>query len=399
MVSVAEATRLIKEQSLKPAVERITIEQAEGRVLAEAIKADRDFPPFDRVAMDGIAINYQAIEEGWEGFRVEGMQPAGQPRLTLKNDKNCIEVMTGAMLPIGCDTVIRYEDVTVVNELAKIKTKNITRGQCIHARALDAKRGDTILTPGIRIASSEVALLAAVGRLETDVYRFPLTAIVSTGNELVDIHDRPQPHQIRRSNSYALSAALHSLGCAPQLFHLVDDRNAMERELGKLFNTFELIILSGGVSKGKFDFVPAVLKDLGVTTIFHQVSQKPGKPLFFGTTRKQVIFGLPGNPVSSFLCFYRYIRPWLLGTMGISEEPEFAALASAIDMKNPDLTHFLQVKVKNEGGRQVAYPIPGGGSGDFANLRDVDSFLEIPLGKPSCAAGEVLPLIPFRKAY
>jgi len=397
MVSVSEATRLIQQQVYRPGIERIGIEDADGRVIAETVKADRDFPPFDRVAMDGIAVAYEAIEEGWEGFRVEGLQPAGKPRLTLKNNKNCIEVMTGAMLPIGCDTVIRYEDVTVVHDMAKLKVKNVTRGQSVHTRAQDAKRGDIILLPGARISTSEVALLAAVGRLETDVYRYPKTVIISTGDELVDIHDSPLPHQIRRSNSYALSAGLISLGCRPDLFHLKDERNAMERELGKLLGKYELVILSGGVSKGKFDLVPSVLEALGVQTIFHRVSQKPGKPLFFGTTDKQVIFGLPGNPVSSFLCYYRYIRPWLLQTMKITPPVEYAEMAETFEGKSTDLAYFLQVKVKNENGKLLAYPIPGGGSGDFANLKDVDGFVEIPEGKTGCGAGEVFPYISFRR--
>ena len=396
MVSVAEATRLIRQQLYRPATERVKIEEAEGRVLAEPVKADRDFPPFDRVAMDGIAINFQAVEEGWEGFRVEGLQQAGQPRLTLKNDKNCIEVMTGAMLPIGCDTVVRYEDVSLVREMAKLKQKPATRGQNVHPRAQDAKRGDIILTPGTRLYASEIALLASVGWLECAVYVFPRMAIVSTGNELVDVHDRPLPHQIRRSNSYALRAGLHSVGCASDLFHVPDDQNVIERELEKVFKKYPVVILSGGVSKGKFDFVPAALQALGVETVFHQVSQKPGKPMYFGTTPKQLVFGLPGNPVSSFVCFYRYIRPWLLGTQGIEPETEYGVLASPIEVKNPDLTHFIQVKVTNESGRQLAKPVPGGGSGDFANLRDVNAFLEVSSGKSKVEAGEVFPIIPFR---
>lgn len=399
MVSVEEATRLIQEQFFRPALERIKIEEAEGRVLGEEVRADRDFPPFDRVAMDGIAVCYQAIEEGWEGFKVEGLQPAGQPRLTLKNDKNCIEVMTGAMLPIGCDTVIRYEDVSVVNEMAKLKTKSITRGQCVHPRAQDAKRGDVILSSGIRISPGEVALLATVGRLQTDVYRFPSIALVSTGDELVDIHDSPKPHQIRRSNTYALASALHRLGCPSNLFHVPDDRNAMERDLGKVLNKFEVVILTGGVSKGKFDHVPATLKSLGVEMLFHQVSQRPGKPMLFGITKNQAVFGLPGNPVSSFLCFYRYVRPWLMKGLGQAAPEESAVLDGTVDFKNSELTHFLQVKVRSENGRRVARPIPGGGSGDFANLRDVDGFVEVPLGKSTANAGEVFPYLPFRGAY
>lgn len=396
MVSVAEATRLIQQQGYRPATERVKIEDAVGRVLAEPVKADRDFPPFDRVAMDGIAVNYEAIAAGWEGFRVEGLQPAGQPRLTLKNDKNCIEVMTGAMLPIGCDTVIRYEDVTVVHEMAKLKIRSVTRGQHVHPRAQDAKRGDTILSPGVQLSPGEIALLAAVGWLECAVHRFPKTAIVSTGDELVDIHDRPLPHQIRRSNSYALRAALQVLGCPADLFHLPDDQNVMEPQLEKLLKTYELIILSGGVSKGKFDKVPAALKTVGVQTIFHQVSQKPGKPLLFGTTARQVIFGLPGNPVSSFLCFYRYIRPWVLQAMGMTIPDKQAVLVESLDLKNQDLTHFLQVTVKQEDGKLIAYPIPGGGSGDLVNLRQVTGFLEIPPGTSPAQKGAVFPFISFR---
>jgi len=393
MVSVAEAVRLIKQQGYRPRIERIKIEATEGRVLAESVKADRDFPPFDRVAMDGIAVNYQAVEEGWEGFRVEGLQQAGQPRLTLKNDKNCIEVMTGAMLPIGCDTVIRYEDVTIVHDVAKLKVKPTGRGQHVHPRAQDAKRGDVIVATGTKLSAAEVALLAAVGWLECSVYTFPTVAIVSTGNELVDIHDRPLPHQIRRSNPYALRAALQSLDCPSDLYHLPDDQNVMERELAKIFKKYELIILSGGVSKGKFDFVPAALKALGVTTVFHQVSQKPGKPLYFGSTEKQLIFGLPGNPVSSFACFYKYIRPWVLASQGIAEEAETAILASDFEVKPSELTHFLQVKLKDHEGRRMAHPVPGGGSGDFGNLKEVDGFLELPQGKPQCKAGEWFPFI------
>ncbi len=399
MVSVAEATRLIQEQNFRPALQRIKIEEAEGRVLGEEVRADRDFPPFDRVAMDGIAVCYQAIEEGWEGFKVEGLQPAGQPRLTLKNDKNCIEVMTGAMLPIGCDTVIRYEDVTVINEMAKLKTKAITRGQCIHPRAQDAKRGDVILSPGIRISPGEVALLASVGRLQTDVYGYPSVALVSTGDELVDIHDSPKPHQIRRSNTHALSSALHRLACPSQLFHVTDDRNALERDLGKIFSKFEVVILTGGVSKGKFDNVPATLKSLGVEMLFHEVSQRPGKPMLFGITKKQAVFGLPGNPVSSFLCFYRYVRPWLMKGLGQAPPEETAIIDGPLDLKNSELTHFVQVKVRSENGRRMARPIPGGGSGDFANLRDVDGFVEIPQGKLVANAGEVFPYLQFRGAY
>lgn len=366
-----------------------------GRILAEPIKADRDLPPFDRVAMDGIAIPFEAFQDGWRDFRVEGILAAGQPRVTLKDPHNCIEVMTGAMLPVGCDTVIRYEDVSIVNKIAKVKAAGIQRGQSVHARAHDAKKADVLLAPGIIIAASEVTLLASVGRRNVIVLSFPKAAIVSTGNELVEISDPPLAHQIRRSNSYTLLAALTRMGGHADLFHLPDDRNVIDRDLAKILIDRQLIILTGGVSKGKFDFVPDALESLGVERLFHEVSQKPGKPFWFGVTKKQVVFALPGNPVSTFLCFYRYIQPWLLKSMGVEPSPAFAILAEDFEF-SPELSYFLEVKAQNESGRLMAYPRPGGGSGDFANLKMVDGFLELPAGKIQFKTGEVFPYIPYR---
>lgn len=395
MVSVSEAGSIIQQHLFRPEKERIRIETTEGRILAETIKADRDLPPFDRVAMDGIAIQHKSFDGGWRAFKIEGMQLAGQPRSTLKDNENCIEVMTGAMLPIGCDTVIRYEDIVIGNKIAKLKIESLEKGSSIHLRAHDAKRGDALLAPGTRISASEVALLATVGRAEVEVLAFPKTAIVATGNELVDIRDTPQPHQIRRSNSYTLQAALHSMGCQADLFHIPDDRNILEKELSKIFNGYRFVILTGGVSKGKFDFVPAALESLGVEKLFHEVSQKPGKPFWFGITKKQAIFALPGNPVSTFMCFYRYIKPWLLKSMGVEVRPSYAILTEDFSF-SPPLTYFLQVKIQNEKGKWMARPHAGGGSGDFANLKDVDGFLELPLEKNEFKAGDAFPFVSFR---
>ncbi|CAN5420469.1 molybdopterin molybdotransferase MoeA [soil metagenome] len=395
MVSVSEASSLILQHLFKPEKERIKIDRLEGRILAESVKADRDFPPFDRVSMDGIAIRFEAFEDGWREYKIEGLQAAGQPRCTLKDQHNCIEVMTGAMLPIGCDTVIRYEDVSIVSKIAKIKPEVIEKGQSVHLRGSDAKKGDALLAASHVISPSEIALLAAVGKSDAEVMAFPKTAIISTGNELVDIHDVPQAHEIRRSNTYALHAALSTQGCFAELFHLKDERNSLEKELTKILANHQLIILSGGVSKGKFDLIPAALESLGIKKVFHEVSQKPGKPFWFGVSKKQVVFAFPGNPVSTFLCFYRYLLPWLAKSMGVDKQFGSAIISHDFSF-TPSLTYFLQVKIKNESGKLVAYPLPGAGSGDFANLKDVDGFIELPAEKNTFKAGEVFPLITFR---
>ena len=253
----------------------------------------------------------------------------------------------------------------VSNNKATILIHEILVGQNIHPQSQDAKRNQELLSSGLKISPAEVALIASVGKSQVSVFSFPKTAIISTGDELVAIDQTPLPHQIRRSNDTALQTALIELGYVPNKFHLTDSRESLKNNLAEIFQDHDLIILSGGVSKGKFDFVPEVLESLGVQKLFHQVSQKPGKPFWFGVTNKQAVFALPGNPVSSFLCFYRYIRPWLLSIMGVNNPPQSAILADDYSIKT-DLTYFLQVKLKSESGRQVAYAVPGGGSGDFA---------------------------------
>ncbi len=395
MISVSEATSIIHQHLFKPRKEKVALEKATGRILAESITADRDFPPFHRAAMDGIAIQYQAFEKGQREFILEGVLPAGEPAMLLKNNAGAIEIMTGAVLPANADTVVRYEDVEIDNGIARITIDRLTKGESVHPQAQDAKQNDIVLTPGIKIAPAEIAMMASVGKTEAEVYAFPKTAIISTGNELVDIGTTPLAHQIRRSNSYAIQSALSVIGCGANLFHVPDEKVILEKELNEIFASHELIILSGGVSKGKFDFIPEVLTAMGIEKKFHQVSQKPGKPFWFGTSSQHTVFALPGNPVSTYMCFYRYIQPWLLQSMGLATDEQKVILASDFSF-NPSLTYFLQVKITNESGKLMAYPDAGGGSGDFANLKNVSGFLELPKERTEFKTGEAFSFFPFR---
>jgi len=238
-------------------------------------------------------------------------------------------------------------------------------------------------------------LLASVGKSRVDVFVFPRIAIVASGDELVDVQDTPALHQIRRSNSYALQAAIQLMGGTSTSFHLVDQKELLKKELQKIVDDHDVVILSGGISKGKFDFVPEVLEEIGIVKLIQQVSQRPGKPFWFGVGKHKTVFALPGNPVSTYMCFYRYIRPWLLKNFGLPDQSLFAVLATDYKFQ-PKLTHFLQVKVRNEAGMLKAYPDAGGGSGDFANLKEVDGFLELPLERSEFKAGDVFPYYPFR---
>lgn len=397
MISVAEATSIILSHPFSPNVETIDLRASCGRILAKALIADRDLPPYERVSMDGIAIRYSSFQNGTRQFPVENIQAAGMPQLALEDSESCIEVMTGASLPIGTDTVVRYEDIEVKNRTATILITDISPRQNIHPKGRDAGKGQELLAPGIVISPAEINLLASAGRSMVSVIALPKTAIVSTGDELVDIDKTPLPHQIRRSNDAALSAALYDMGCVADQFHLTDSVEVLQKKISDIFETYPLVILSGGVSKGKFDFVPQVLDALGVRKLFHQVSQKPGKPFWFGTTNNHTVFALPGNPVSTYMCFYRYIRPWLMQSMGVEARTVHAILAKDFSFK-PALTYFLQVNARNEQGRLMAWPEEGGGSGDFANLRGVNGFLELPLERNEFKAGETFPFIPFRKS-
>lgn len=395
MVSVSEATSIIAAHLFAPQAESIRISEAHNKVLAAPLYADRDFPPFNRVAMDGIAIQFDQLKKGQTTFEIEDVAAAGVPQKSLQEKTHCMEVMTGAPLPENTDTVIRYEDLEIKEKRATLLTTAINAQQNVHTQGQDAKQNQLLLQPGAQLSAAEIALIASVGLTHVSVKSTPRTAILSTGDELVDIGSIPQAHQIRRSNSYALEAGLLSMGCRSQLFHLRDEKEIIKKELSQLLNDHDLIILSGGVSKGKFDYIPEVLEELGVKKHFHRVNQRPGKPFWFGSVGNKTVFALPGNPVSTYLCFYRYIKPWLLKSWGLEEKTEYAFLGSDFQF-TPNLTYFLQVRMVNEKGKQMAYPVPGGGSGDFANLKEVNAFLELPEGKDTFQKSEVYPLFYFR---
>lgn len=369
-----------------------------GHVLREDLVADRDFPPFDRVTMDGIALVYNSFATGKRDFKVEGIQAAGDPQKALKSESACLEVMTGAILPKGTDTVIRYEDLNLTNETASVVLSSLSKGQNIHRKGHDRKEGDLIVKKGAVISPAEIGVAATIGKNELWVANLPKVAIVSTGDELVDVKETPLPHQIRKSNIYTIQALLQSRGLLSVCFHLDDDKNAIEIALEAAIEKFDVLILSGGVSKGKFDFIPDALEKLGFEKHFHKVSQRPGKPFWFGTHKKGMrVFALPGNPVSSFMCACKYFLPWLNKSLGL--DPEGAIFAElAEDFKfMPKLTYFLQVRTSySQSGKLTAYPEEGHGSGDLANLTLADAFLELPAEKEVFNKGEVYPLIPFR---
>ncbi|MEA5461037.1 molybdopterin molybdotransferase MoeA [Arcicella sp. LKC2W] len=388
MISVKEALKIVEENAFIPNVSEVSLLESVGKVLAEDIIADRDFPPFDRVAMDGIVINQKS-----EVFKIEATQYAGEAQKSLENPENCMEVMTGAVLPLGCHTVIRYEDVDIQEvdgvKMAKITIplSEISQGQNVHRQGSDRKMGDILLQKGLKISPSEIAVMASVGKASVKVEIPPKVAVISTGDELVEITANPLPYQIRMSNSYMLSAALERVGVKANLFHLTDDKELLFSKLKEVLSNHDVILLSGGVSAGKKDFVPEILTDLGVKKLFHKVAQKPGKPFWFGKTDEgKTVFALPGNPVSTFLCFCKYF---------LERKNEVVVLDKDVSFK-PNLTYFVPVKTYFQDGRLMATPFEGSGSADFANLTDCDGFVELPADSQVFKKGEFFEFVRFR---
>ena len=393
MITVTEARQLIHSTTRDFGVESISLSQAVGRTLREPLIADRDFPPYDRVTMDGIAIRYADFAAGNRTFKIAGIGAAGQPQITLSHPDICVEIMTGAILPNGADTIIRYEDIRIENGHALVLVDAIRDGQNVHQKGSDRSQGSELLPAGCPLNAAAIGIAATIGKAQVKVSRIPKVMILSTGDELVEVADQPLAHQIRKSNVYQLIAILERFNISAAHRHLNDDLGEITKVLKEILTEYDVVLMSGGVSKGKFDFLPEAMHQLGVQKLFHKLKQRPGKPFWFGQYPKgATVFAFPGNPVSSFMCAQIYFIPWLQKCLGLADsEPKFAVLTAPIHFK-PDLIYFAQVKISfDKTGAVLATPIEGNGSGDLANLVSADAFLEVPRGKDIFEKGTVLP--------
>lgn len=382
MISVAEAERLIRENMPDFGTCDLPIQEARGAVLRQSVRAERDQPPFDRVTMDGIAINSGAWKQGTRLFHLQGTQAAGDPAMSLSADDGGIEIMTGAVLPHGCDCIIPVENTEKQDKTIKVAEGTIVSSrQFIHARGSDYREGVELLAAGTVIRAPEMAVLASAGKPTVEVSRQPRFAVISVGDELVDAGKPIEPFQIRRSNDLAIVAGLAQRGYAQVINdHLPDNPEILRERIDHHLSTADILILSGGVSMGKFDYIPGIMKALGVHLVLHKVSQRPGKPMWFGTHASgKVIFALPGNPVSTLVCFIRYVVGAAAAAMGAHPaQVERVTLGESIVFK-PALTYFLPVQIEyDQTGRPVAHPRPTNTSGDFASLAGTTGFVELP---------------------
>jgi molybdopterin molybdotransferase len=396
MLDTGEARRAIL--SAMPVFETESVEctDAAGRVLRQAVVAERDQPPFDRVTMDGIALRHAALGRGMRRFRIQEAQHAGDPAASLADDAHCIEIMTGAMLPQGADCIVPVERIRIEDGIAEIEAGyEAQRLQFVHARGSDYRRGSEILTAGCLLSPLDVAIIASCGLASVAVSRLPRIRVVSTGNELVPPGRDIEPHQVRLSNGPALVGMLRQQGfvdCSHE--HLVDDRDQLRTSLADSLEASDVLVLSGGVSMGKADFVPQVLAELGVTVVFHKIRQRPGLPMWFGTgPGGQAVFALPGNPVSTLVCCRQYVLPALLHASGRGlPRQEWALLLEDVTF-TPDLTCFLPVKLATDvDGVLRARPVPTNTSGDFTSLHGTDGYVELERAQSRFPQGSPVPL-------
>lgn len=394
MISVSEALNIVCNNALDLGIEHIELSDISGRVLAEEIFADRPFPPFDRVCMDGIAINYNAYSEGKREFPVEKMGKAGSPQQVLEDLEKCIEIMTGAPLPMNTNTVIRFEDLEDKHGSYLISAE-VEQNKNIHYRGSDHSEKAILLQPGKTLSAADVNLLATLGKTKVAVSTLPRIAVISSGDELVPISEKPKDYQIRRSNVHMLKARMNEFQISATDYHLQDDLDSIVEELKEIEKTNDVIMLCGGVSKGKLDFIPEALERSGYKKLFHRVKQRPGKPFWFGRKGDKVVFAFPGNPVSSLACFHKYFVPWLNETMRRNDEKSWTvALSKDISFK-PSLTYFAQAKVQTDENAKLIVEIHhGNGSGDLVNPTQVDGFVEFPDDRSEFKRGEIFNFLP-----
>jgi molybdopterin molybdotransferase len=366
----------------------VSVWEALGYVLAQEVKTDREYPPFNRSTRDGYAVRASEAANGAK-LRCAGEIKAGDAITQPLAVGTCVQIMTGAAVPPEADAVVMIEHTQ--REGDAVRFDRATRpGQNIVPRGSEANAGQTILTPGMRLGYAELALAGQIGETELRCAAKPRVAILSTGDEVVSVDDLPGPFQIRNSNSVSLSAQVRLAGGEPVLLGNAADRTddlraKIERGLKE-----DVLVLSGGVSMGKYDLVETVLKEIGAEFYFDAVAIRPGKPAVFGKCRDTFVFGLPGNPVSTMVTFELFVSPALDLLSGADARPLpllEAKLAQALNEK-PGLTHFLPARVEWHGPTPEVKALPWQGSGDIAAMAKANCFLVVPPDREQIAVGE-----------
>ena len=397
VLSFPQAQKCVEEHAAsvaKPQIEAVSLLASNGRILAEPLTADRDFPPFPRSTRDGYAVRSSDVASIPAQLKLMGQIKAGQSFDKELHSGECVEIMTGAPVPAGADAVVMVEFTGAAGDTIRIN-RSVAPGENVVPKGSEAKSGQIILEAGIRLTHAQIAIAAAVGKSKLGVYAQPRISILPTGDEIVDIGQAPGPNQIRNSNSYSLAAQVENAGGQPLQLPVAPDEKTNLRDLTERGLEADLLVLSGGVSMGKYDLVEQVLAELGAEFYFTGAKIQPGKPVVFGKVRGKYFFGLPGNPVSTMVTFELFVRPMIEALGGAKPSPlRFAQAALKREFKTKTgLTRFLPAILSGGPERPEVELVAWQGSGDIAAMSKANCYLVIPEERESLAAGESVSIL------
>ncbi len=402
MRSVAEAQKIIAEQVRSLPPQRVPLTPATlGLVLAEDVASDLEMPPFDKALMDGFAIRAGDLVDGVAELEIIEEVMAGQtPRKAVASGQ-ATRIMTGAPIPDGADAVVMIERCELLEcRRVRIADPKVKPGLSILPRGREMRVGEVVLQRGAKLRPQEFGILSTVGRSTVLAHPQPSVAILPTGDELVDAAEKPGPGQIRNSNGPMILALVARAGGSPRLLGIAKDRVEHLKELIEEGLKSDVLLLSGGVSAGKLDLVPGVLAECGVQALFHHVAMKPGKPLLFGVKPREnggpprLVFGLPGNPVGSLVCFELFVRPALRGLLGLPPEPRLVQATLAKDFAyRTDRTTYHPARLWMSETGWSAEVVPWFGSADLRGLSNSNAFVELPVGDHQHKTGQTLPVL------
>ena len=391
--------RVVETTALSAAVTRPYLD-CQNHYLAAPVCADRDIPAANRAAMDGFALRAADTQSGPATLRIIGEVAAGSAAVPSLAPGTCARILTGANVPPGADAVVRVEDTTETDTHATIQI-SAKVGQHILRRAENAASGEQLLAPGTRLHPGALALCAAVGCAELSVYPLPTIAIVTTGSELKKAADPVEPHQIRDANGPAILTTLHAHGFSPNGWQSVpDDLPQLTEAIGQALQNHRVVLVSGGVSVGKYDFVPEVIKTLGGTIHYHGIAIKPGKPQLYATCPDgQYLFGLPGNPLAVLTGLHEFVLPALRRLSGCPTDQCRPLLRlplhSDLQIKGKR-RHFQIARLITTAQGTTAEPIPNTGSSDFVSGSQAEGMILLPEGNPPLTAGTLVDFRPWR---
>jgi molybdopterin molybdotransferase len=393
MMNVDEARQMILAALTPGTVRTVAIEHALGMVIAEDIVAGMDLPSFDNAAMDGYAVRSEDMRNVPAVLRVVDELPAGSTRLSRLSIGEASAIMTGARIPEGADSVVQVEWTTETAPGEVRINRVVDRGQNIRRRGSEVHTGTTVLSKGTIVRPQEIGLFATLGKRFVQVYSPPRVAVLTTGNELIDL-DRPlKDGEIRNSNAYLLAALVRSTGAEAVSLGIVKDNEADLRRSVKEGLAYDILVTSGGVSAGKYDLVKPALRQEGVEILVDKVNIKPGMPFVFGMRGSVPVFSLPGNPVSSMVTFLQFVRPGIRAVMGVSDAGKRVLVSAylAHEVKKPDgKRHFVRAILDREGDRLIVRTTGPQGSGMITSLTAANCLLILPEDRQEFRSGELM---------